>query len=164
MSSGGKGQRLGVSMRKSVRFVGLMAGTALVAFLGSSCAENPLFASRSDSLPANVVDHALNAARSARANGDLNGAASKLAYLVSVAPDNADVLSEYGKVLTEMGQPDQALVYFRQAMALNADDWKTYNAEGVAYDEKHDFEAARADYAKALQLNSGSTAVLNNAA
>lgn len=151
-------------MRKSVRLVGLMAGTALVAFLGSSCAENPLFASRSDTVSATLVDRALNAARIARANGDLNAAASKLAYLVSVAPDNADVVSEYGKVLTEMGQPDEALAYFRKAKAINSDDWKVYNAEGVAYDEKHDFEAARADYARALTLNPGSTAVLNNAA
>src|SRR6516225_3000467 len=124
-------------MRKSVRLIGLMTGTALVAFLGSSCAENPMFATRSDFPAAGVLDRALNAARMARANGDLNAAASKLAYLVSIAPDNADVLSEYGKVLTEMGQPDEALIYFRKARAQNADDWKTYNAEGVAYDEKH---------------------------
>lgn len=151
-------------MRKSVRLVGLMAGTALVAFLGSSCAENPLFVSQPDTASATIVDRALNAARVARANGDLNAAASKLAYLVSIAPDNAAVLSEYGKVLTEMGRPDDALGYFKKAMALNADDWKIYNAEGVAYDEKHDFEAARADYMTALKLNPGSTAVLNNAA
>lgn len=152
-------------MNRKHRLVGLMTGSALAALLSISSAEsNWLFDSKSDQEAASVVERALNAAKAARQNGDLDGAAAKLAYLVSMAPDNADVLAEYGKVLTEMGRPDDALIYYKRALAKNSDDWRIYNAEAVAYDEKHDFDASAADYAKALKLAPGETAILNNAA
>jgi len=152
-------------MNRRLRLMGLMTGSALAAVLAAGCAENgSLFESKLDEVHATVVERALTAARQAREAGDLDTAAARLAYLASFAPNDAEVLAEYGKVLTEMGKPDDALIYYRKALALNADDWRIYNAEAVAYDEKHDFAAAQADYAKALKLAPGETAVLNNAA
>jgi len=151
-----------MSCRK--RLTARLVGSAFVALLGTSCAELGSPFDGPAPQQADIVDHALNAAKAARANGDLNGASAKLAYLVSVAPDNAGVLAEYAKVLTQLGQPDDALVYFQRAKALDPNDWKLLNAEAVAYDEKLDYAAAQDDYAAALKLSPGEGIVINNAA
>src|SRR5689334_6919408 len=101
-----------IVMQKSPRLLSLLVGTALISVLSTSCAENgTLFAAPSGSPSASAGDRALASARAARANDDRDTAAKGLAYLVSVAPDNGDVLGEYAKVLTEMGQPHEALAY-----------------------------------------------------
>jgi tetratricopeptide (TPR) repeat protein len=154
-----------MSCRK--RLTAHLVGSVFVALLGTGCAQvgsSPSTLTSPSPQQADIVDHALNAAKAARAAGDLNGAAAKLAYLVSVAPDNVGVLSEYAKVLTELGRPDDALAYFDKAKAHDPNDWKLLNAEGVAYDEKHDYASAKGDYSAALKLSPGEAVVLNNAA
>ncbi len=149
-------------MRRSKRQLGLLLGTALSLVMVGACAETgDLFATQSDAA-ASMVDRALTAARVARQNGDLNSASSKLAYLVSIAPDNAEVLGEYGKVLTEMGQPEEGIAYLNKAIARDPGNWKLYNAVAVAYDEKHDFASSSAAYTKALALAPGNPAILAN--
>jgi len=149
-------------MRRSKRQLGLLLGTALSLVMVGACAETgDLFATQSDAA-ASMVDRALTAARVARQSGDLNSASSKLAYLVSIAPDNAEVLGEYGKVLTEMGQPEEGIAYLNRAIARDPGNWKLYNAVAVAYDEKHDFASSSAAYTKALALAPGNPAILAN--
>ena len=150
-------------MYTSTRLVSLMIGTALVSIFAASCAENATpFAASPESPSATVLDRALESARAARNEGDLNTAASRLAYLVSVAPDDARVLGEYAKVLTEMGKPDDALTYYTRALANDPHDWKLFNAEGVAFDEKGDYARAQAAYAEALKISPDEPAILND--
>src|SRR5262249_6286148 len=144
----GGGDEVGVSgMYTTTRLVGLMMGTALITIFAASCAETGTpFAASSDSPSASVLDRALASARAARNDGDLNTAASRLAYLVSVAPDDVRVVGEYAKVLTEMGRPDDALIYYKRAIALDPHDWRLHNAEAVALDEKGDYANAQLAY------------------
>ena len=150
-------------MRDSKRKLGLLLSTALGLVLIAGCAqEGGLFSSRSEEMSADIVGRALTSARMARANGDLNTASERLAYLASVAPNNPDVLEEYGKVLIEMGRPDDGLTYLNKALSYDSNDWKLYNAIAVAYDEKRDYASAATAYTKALALSPGNPSILAN--
>jgi len=94
--------------------------------------------------------------------GDLNTAASRSPISSVSLPNDARVLGEYAKVLTEMGRPDDALDYYKRALASDPKDWRLYNAEGVAFDEKGNFAAAQTAYAQALKISSNEPAVLND--
>jgi Flp pilus assembly protein TadD len=149
-------------MPRSKRQLGLLLGTALSLVMVGACAQTGGFFSSQSDASASLVDHALNSARLARQSGDLDTASRRLAYLVSIAPDNAEVLGEYGKVLTEMGRPDDGIAYLNKALARDPGNWKLYNAVAVAYDERHDYASSSAAYDKALSLAPGNSAILAN--
>src|SRR6266700_1000457 len=84
--------------------------------------------------------------------------------MVLIAPDNAVVLGEYGKNLAAQGRSDDALAFLERAIQLQPGDWTLYSAQGMAYDQKANYRAAQASYARALVLKPGEPTILNNAA
>ena len=103
-------------------------------------------------------------AETLRKNGDLAGAARTLGQLVLYAPDDPRVLGEYGKTLAAEGRSDDALAFLERAIQLQPGDWSLYSAQGVAYDQKGDFQAALAYYWLSPELKPNEPTVLNNAA
>lgn len=97
-----------------------------------------------------------------RSKGDFDDASHALAQLMLVAPDDARVIGEYGKVLAQQGHSQTALPFLKRAVELQPKDWTLYSALGVAYDQTDDHTHARLAYEHALQLAPGSAAVLNN--
>src|SRR5580765_1461028 len=59
--------------------------------------------------PSTSIESELQNARGLRAQGHLQEALRALAQLVLVAPDDARVVSEYGKVLVQLGRSDDAI-------------------------------------------------------
>ncbi|MGQ0742103.1 MAG: tetratricopeptide repeat protein [Alphaproteobacteria bacterium] len=153
-------------------------GTSFVlALVLASCAStqptaNSLLGQHADANAAednNLLDksaltQALQQAQDMRRQGDLQGASQTLAQLVLVAPDDARVLAEYGKVLAARGRADDALAFLRRAAQLQPHDWTVFSAMGVCYDQKADHLSARVAYERALALKPGDPGVLSNAA
>ena len=92
----------------------------------------------------------------------MSEAAKALSQLMIVAPDDARVVGEYGKVLTQLGRPGDALPFLNRAIQLDANDWTLYSALGVAYDQADQHTKAHAAYERALALKPGQPDVLNN--
>src|SRR5690606_4479431 len=78
------------------------------------------------------------------------------------APENADVLSEFGKALTASGRPDQAFAILNQAAKSSPRDWTIQSALGVALDQMGRYEEAKAHYNNALGLSPDNPSVLTN--
>lgn len=115
----------------------------------------------SDTLPT-TMDGEIKRAHELRVAGSYDQAAKALGQLMLMAPDDARVVGEYGKVLTQLGRPGEALPFLNRAVQLNANDWTLYSALGVAYDQADQHTKARAAYEHALQLKPGQPDVLNN--
>jgi Flp pilus assembly protein TadD len=114
-----------------------------------------------DDMPA-TLEGEIAKAHALRAAGSYDEAAKSLGQLLIVAPDDSRVVGEYGKVLTQLGRPGDALPFLNRAIQLNANDWALYSALGVAYDQSDQHTKARAAYEHALALNPGQPDVLNN--
>lgn len=69
----------------------------------------------------------------------------------SIAPEDAAVASEQGRVHLEAGQPAEALAAFGRALALLPNDPLAINNRGVALSQLNQTEAARADFERALR-------------
>ena len=108
------------------------------------------------------LDTELARAQSLRAQGNFAEATHVLGQLVLVAPDDARVVGEYGKVLVQQGRSDDAVAFLKRATELKASDWTLYSALGVAYDQMDDRKDAKAAYERALALRPGDSTVLNN--
>jgi Flp pilus assembly protein TadD len=112
-------------------------------------------------LPDNL-DGAIRRAQLQRAAGDFDGASKTLSQLMLVAPDDPRVVGEYGKVLAQRGQTQDALAFLKRAIQLQPSDWTLYSALGVAYDQADDRASAKLAYEHALSLKPGDATVLNN--
>lgn len=108
------------------------------------------------------LEGALRQAQAQRKMGDLVAATRTLSQLVLVAPDDSRVLGEYGKTLVAQGRSDDALAFLERAAELQASDWSLFSAQGVAYDQKGQYNQAQAAYARALALKPGEPTVLSN--
>ncbi len=108
------------------------------------------------------LETAIAQAQATRKNGDLASAARMLSQLVLLAPDDARVLSEYGKTLASLGRSDDAIAFLERAAELQPADWSLWSAMGVAYDQKANYLAAQNAYARALLARPGEPSVLNN--
>ena len=97
-----------------------------------------------------------------RTSGDLNGAMHLISQFMLVAPDDAHVVGEYGKLLVQQGRSDDAVQFLRRAVELAPTDWADYSALGVAYDQLNDPADAKLAYEHALALKPGEPAILNN--
>ena len=97
-----------------------------------------------------------------RVKGQYAEAARALGQLLLVAPDNSQVVGEYGKVLTQEGRPQDALAFIKRAIELRGDDWTLYSVLGVVYDQLDDHAQARIAYEHALVLAPDSAEILNN--
>ncbi|MBN9533356.1 MAG: tetratricopeptide repeat protein [Alphaproteobacteria bacterium] len=112
-------------------------------------------------LEANLTNE-LAKAKTLRQQGDFGGAAHALAQLMLVAPDDARVIGEYGKVMVNQGRSDDAIAFLKHALDMAPNDWTLYSAIGMAYDQKDDFANSKLAYDRALLLAPGEPAVLNN--
>ena len=130
-----------------------------------TAAATPVAAPRSDAsaedLPA-TLDGEIARAHTLRVAGSYDESAKALSQLMIVAPDDARVVGEYGKVLTQLGRPGDALPFLNRAIQLDANDWTLYSALGVAYDQSDQHTKAHAAYERALALKPGQPDVLNN--
>jgi Flp pilus assembly protein TadD len=111
---------------------------------------------------ASDIDAQVRNAQALRAHGDYAGATRMLAQLMLVAPDNSNVVGEYGKALVEQGRPRDALDFLSRAVQLQPGDWTLYSAMGVAYDQSGDYAKARSAYQQALAIQPANPGVLNN--
>jgi Flp pilus assembly protein TadD len=76
-----------------------------------------------------------------------------LAQARRLAPGDANVATETGKVLLTQGNAAAALSEFGRALALNPRDAENYNNRGVALLALGQRDAARQDFQHALQLD-----------
>ncbi|HVZ69059.1 MAG TPA: tetratricopeptide repeat protein [Rhizomicrobium sp.] len=108
------------------------------------------------------LDTEIEKAKTQRALGDYGGAAHALAQMMLVAPDDARVVSEYGKVLVLLGRSDDAIAFLKRAIDLSPNDWTLYSAIGAAFDQESKFTEAQTAYQRGLQIKPDSAALLNN--
>jgi tetratricopeptide (TPR) repeat protein len=108
------------------------------------------------------VDTELAKAVSERHSGDLATATRTLARLMLVAPDEAEVLGEYGKILIAEGRNGEALAFLERAVELKPGEWSLESARGVAYDLTGNHLDAQAAYERALAAKPGEPTVLSN--
>src|SRR5271155_1542785 len=130
-----------------------------------TAAATPVAATRSDATADNLpatLEGEIAKAHALRVAGSYDEAAKALGQLMIVAPDDARVVGEYGKVLTQLGRPGDALPFLNRAIQLDANDWTLYSALGVAYDQSDQHTKAHAAYERALVLKPGQPDVLNN--
>lgn len=131
----------------------LLCGTAQAATPDTPASSVTL----NQSIEASVRD-----AQAKRLQKDYAGAVHVLSQLMMVAPDDARVVSEYGKTLIQQGRSREALDFLQRAAQLQQGDWTVYSALGVAYDQAGDYVSARSAYERALVLKPGETTILNN--
>lgn len=110
------------------------------------------------------VEASLNFSRNLRMMGGAAQAATVMKGAVMRAPNNGDVLAEYGKALTAAERPEEAIGFLTQAIQLSPNDWSLLSARGVAYDQAGNHTAARADYNQSLSIDPGNPSVLTNLA
>jgi len=110
------------------------------------------------------IDAGLNFARNLRLMGGARQAVAVLKDVVMKAPDNARVLSEYGKALTAAGRAKDAVPFLARAVQIKGDDWTTLSAHGVALDQTGNHKAARDNYEAALALSPNNAVVESNMA
>jgi Flp pilus assembly protein TadD len=110
------------------------------------------------------IKAALNFARNLRLMGGARQAVAVLKDIVMKAPDDALVLSEYGKALTSVGRSQDAIPFLARATQMDSSDWSSYSAYGVALDQAGNHEVARQNYEIALKLSPGNATVESNIA
>jgi Flp pilus assembly protein TadD len=103
-------------------------------------------------------------AHALREHGAYEEAAKSLAQIMLVAPDNAQVIGEYGKTLVQQGRAREAVAFLKRAAQISPNDWTIYSAMGVALDQAGDHADAKLAYNHALSLKPGEPSVLNNLA
>ena len=89
-------------------------------------------------------------------------ALAQLAEARRIAPDDAAVAAETGRVLLAAGRPADALAHFGRALGLAPRDANNYNNRGVALQALGQTEAARGDFERALSLDPGLAAAREN--
>lgn len=144
------------------RLTSLLGVTAVSALLSATAVagepEQPQAAvSMMQSLDSSIRD-----AQIKRTQRDYAGAVRTLSQLMLVAPDDARVVGEYGKVLVQQGRSREAVEFLTRAVQLQPSDWTLYSALGIAYDQTGDYANARTAYDRALSLRPGEAVVLNN--
>ena len=141
----------------------------------SSKATTPVAAKPADAMPdphadlatlaknlPGTLDGEIRRAQLLRSKGDYDEAARSLAQLMLVAPDDARVVGEYGKVLEQQGHSREALPFLKRAVQLKPGEWTVLSALGIAYDQTDDHASARSAYEQALKLKPADPSILNN--
>src|SRR5436305_1115114 len=132
--------RVGTAMRR------LLAHTAVALFIGGAMLTSGAALADSQTSDSNVkpidfsslssdLNQEVHRAQALRAQGKLAEAVHALGQMMLVAPDDAGVVSEYGKVLVLENRPEDAAEFLKRAIQLQGGDWTYYSALGVAYDE-----------------------------
>jgi Flp pilus assembly protein TadD len=108
------------------------------------------------------VDAAVGLMQSLRAIGGLDEAREVAKKALIAAPEDPALLAEVGKVDLVTGQLQDAVDLLQRASNMNALDWKSRSALGLAYDRLGDFAHADEAYEAALKISPENPAVLNN--
>jgi len=142
-------------------------GSAVKTAMATPAAKTPAAktpAIAGDSLLPSDIDVSvfLGQAQQARKSGDMARAIKILSQLVLVAPDDPQVLGEYGKALAAYGRSDDAIAFLDRAIQLQPGDWTLYSAQGVAYDQQGKYQSAQLSYGRAMELKPGELAIINN--
>src|ERR1700761_2953458 len=149
----------------------LLACTSVIALCAACSLAVPALAWADDATPPatdtasnmpTTLEGQIQRAKTLRTEGNLPEAQRSLAQLMLVAPDDARVVGEYGKILTQQNDGKDAVAFLTRAVQLNASDWTLYSALGVAYDQTGDRANARKSYDRALAMKPGEPSVLNN--
>jgi protein O-mannosyl-transferase len=85
-----------------------------------------------------------------------------LAAAATLAPYDAEVAAETGRVLLDQRQPEAALEQFGRALALDPQNAIHYNNRGAALEALGQYDAARLDFEHALSLDPGLTEAREN--
>ena len=110
------------------------------------------------------IPAAVSFARNLRQMGGAQQAVTLLKEVVMTAPDNASVLSEYGKALTAVGRSSDAIPFFTRSVQIDSRDWTAFSAYGVALDQTGAHQQAQDNYFIALDLSSNNPTVQGNLA
>lgn len=94
--------------------------------------------------------------------GQINEQLAVYKTLTASNPDNAKLMSLYGRKLAAAGHAAQAVPVLERAAESGEADWRVYSALGSAYDEQGLYQKARAQYEKALSEDPQNLSVLNN--
>lgn len=86
-------------------------------------------------------------------DASLKRAQDEYEHSLKDAPDNAEALNGLGLLMSKQKKYDDALRYFKQAVAVKPTFDDAYNNIGVVYEAKKDLVNAKASYRKALQIN-----------
>jgi len=139
-----------------------LASTAAIALCAFSAAAAPAAGSDEPAKPTTDITTEVAHAHALRQAGQLPEAASALAQIMLMAPDDARVIGEYGKVMAQENRGQDAVAFLKRATQLDPNDWSLWSALGVGYDETNDPKDAASAYQRALALKPGEPAVLNN--
>ncbi|HEX3754618.1 MAG TPA: tetratricopeptide repeat protein [Rhizomicrobium sp.] len=112
--------------------------------------------------PPSDVAGGVREAHALRLAGKYDEASRILSQLMLVASDDPQVVGEYGKTLLQRRKLDDAVAFLTRATQLKSDDWTTYSALGVSYDQLGNQAAAKIAYEQALALNPNDPSVLSN--
>jgi predicted O-linked N-acetylglucosamine transferase (SPINDLY family) len=104
------------------------------------------------------------AAGAACAIGDFDTAEAHLRTLLALLPGNADVLSNHGNLLKNMGRLTEAEATLRKAITINPDQPVALNTLGAVQHELKMFDEAANSYRQAIRLAPGYTEARNNLA
>jgi Flp pilus assembly protein TadD len=140
----------------------LLTGVALAACSSSSDPTSMTLNARPGDAVSGDLDVQIRRAQLLRVQGNYTDATRALSQMMIAVPDDPRVVGEYGKLLAQKGQPQDAIAFLRRATELNATDWTLWSAMGVAYDQINDPNAARVAYDRALSLKPNDPTVLNN--
>lgn len=80
----------------------------------------------------------------------------------SVAAVRPRALQGEGISLATLGRNDEAIAVLERAVAEDASAWRAWNALGVEYDQRHDWQKADTAFDHAMSGSGGSPIVLNN--
>jgi Flp pilus assembly protein TadD len=120
-------------------------------------------ASLEKSLPTDLPGE-IERAHLLRVRGAYPDAEKALAQMMLIAPDNPQVVGEYGKTLLQEGRAREAVNFLKRAAQISPKDWTIYSAMGVAFDQAGDHADAKLAYNRALAIKPGEPTVLNNLA
>jgi Flp pilus assembly protein TadD len=104
----------------------------------------------------------INYARGLRALTRYSEAAAVMRTAAVEAPQDNEVLGEYGKALADTGELSQAKDVLTRAYTEDRPDWTIMSVQGAVDDELGDHDSARRFYADALKIAPGDPFVLNN--
>lgn len=85
--------------------------------------------------------------------GQLEKAQTIFEGMLELEPDNDQVLSALGAVLTQQRQDDEALVHLNKAITLNDKEIASFVSRAEVWLRRSDFEAAVSDLTEAIKLD-----------
>ena len=135
--------------------------SSLANTVATTPVDKKVMAADTSKLPTDL-EGGIRQAQMLRNAGQYDEAIRTTSQLMLVASDDARVVSEYGKALTQKGRAQDAVQFLTRAIELAPGDWTLYSALGVSYDELGNQVSAKAAYDHALLLKANEPSVLNN--